>query len=189
MKRFVPPMTSVTTTVAAAGIATLAVAAVLVFPAPATYAQTQAQTQTQAEKTGAMTETQISQETAADEAHSFSEYQAVVEALQPYIESAKTGDGTQTRTAFYDHAHIVGSINGAFDNSDLDAFAAGVSSIGPSPDVKHHIAWIDISGPAAAAKVEFINWAGFRFTDFFVLYRHDGQWKISGKVYDSHANN
>lgn len=32
-----------------------------------------------------------------------------------------------------------------------------------------------ISGPAAAAKVEFINWFGFRFTDFFVLYKHDGQ--------------
>lgn len=183
MKRLVLPTTGVTTTVAAAAIATLAAAAMIVFPTPPTHAQTQT------EKTETMTTTETSKETAADEARSFSDYEAVVEALQPYIESAKTGDGKQTRTAFYDHAHIVGSINGAFDNSDLDAFAAGVSSIGPSPDVKHHIAWIDISGPAAAAKVEFINWAGFRFTDFFVLYKHDGQWKISGKVYDSHANN
>ncbi|WP_179953903.1 nuclear transport factor 2 family protein [Denitrobaculum tricleocarpae] len=187
MKRLVLPTTGVTTTVAAAAITTLAVAAMIVFPLTTAHSQTQTQAQT--EKTGTMTKTEISKETAADEARSFSDYQAVVEALQPYIESAKSGDGKQTRTAFFDHAHIVGSVNGAFSNSDLDSFAADLSSIGPSPDVKHHIAWIDISGPAAAAKVEFINWAGFRFTDFFVLYKHDGQWKISGKVYDSHANN
>lgn len=145
--------------------------------------------QTSTESTRPMTQTEITKVTQADESHSFSEYNAVVEALQPYIESAKTGDGNLTRTAFYDHAHIVGTVNGEFDNADLDAFAKSVSSIGPSPKVQHHIAWIDISGPAAAAKVEFINWAGFRFTDFFVLYKHDGEWKISGKVYDSHSNN
>lgn len=124
-----------------------------------------------------------------DEVKSFSEYEAVVAALQPYIKSAKTGSGKVIRTAFYDHAHIVGSINGTLYNSDLDSFEKAVNEGGPSPDVQHRIAWVDISGPAAAAKVEFINWGGFRFTDFFVLYKHEGQWKISGKVYDSHSQN
>ena len=128
-------------------------------------------------------------ETPADESHSFAEYEAVVKALAPYIESAKTGDGDHIRTAFYDHAHIVGSIQGTFANVDADGFRDDVNSGGSSPDVQHYIAWIDISGPAAAARVEFINWLGLRFTDFFVLYKHDGQWKISGKVYDSHSNN
>ncbi len=128
-------------------------------------------------------------ETIADEKHSFSEYQAIAEALEPYIQSAKTGNGKTTRAAFYDHAHIVGTINGEFYNADLDAFEKSVSAGGPAPNVQHHIAWIDISGPAAAAKVEFIDWGSFRFTDFFVLYKQDGKWKISGKVYDSHSNN
>lgn len=127
--------------------------------------------------------------TKKDEVESFNEYQAVFKALQPYIESAKTGNGKVIRSAFYEHAHIVGSIEGQFYNSDLNSFEKSVSDGGPAPDVTHHIAWIDISGPAAAAKVEFINWGGFRFTDFFVLYKHDGQWKISGKVYDSHSQN
>ena len=127
--------------------------------------------------------------TKKDEVNSFNEYDAVVEALQPYIKSAKTGNGKVIRTAFYEHAHIVGSVNGQFYNSDLNSFEKSVSEGGSSPDVKHRIAWIDISGPAAAAKVEFINWGGFRFTDFFVLYKHEGQWKISGKVYDSHSQN
>ena len=145
--------------------------------------------QTSHERTKTMTRSEITKETKADEGHSFDEYKAVVEALQPYIQNAKTGDGAKIRTAFYDHAHIVGSIGGELYNADLDAFGKSVSSGGPAPDVQHYIAWIDISGPAAAAKVEFSNWGGFRFTDFFVLYKHDGQWKISGKVYDSHSNN
>lgn len=133
--------------------------------------------------------TNLTQETSADEQHSFEEYKAVEAALQPYIASATTGDGKVIRTAFYDHAHIVGSIGGEFYNMDADVFSDVVGQGGPSEDVQHRIVWIDISGPAAAAKVEFLNWSGNRFTDFFVLYKHEGQWKISGKVYDSHANN
>jgi len=123
------------------------------------------------------------------EFETFSAYQEVIKALQPYIEGAKTGNGKLSRSAFYDHAHVVGAIGGQFENNTADEFGEAVSSLGESPNIKHHIAWIDISGPAAAAKVEFINWVGFRFTDFFVLYKKDGEWKISGKTYDSHSNN
>jgi len=127
--------------------------------------------------------------TLTEESKSFSEYQAVTKALEPYINAAKTGDGELSRSAFFDHAHIVGSIKGTYYNMDADTFKGAISEGGPSPEVRHHIAWIDVSGPAAAAKVEFIDWSGLRFTDFFVLYKHEGQWKISGKVYDSHSNN
>ncbi|MFK7970334.1 MAG: nuclear transport factor 2 family protein [Bacteroidia bacterium] len=120
---------------------------------------------------------------------SFTQYQEVVKALQPYIESAASGDGKLSRSAFYDHAHIVGSIDGGYANMDADQFGEAVSAGGSSSELQSHIAWIDISGPAAAAKVEFLNWGGLRFTDFFVLYKHDGEWKISGKVYDSHSRN
>lgn len=127
--------------------------------------------------------------TKTGEVQSFDEYNDVAQALQPYITAAKTGDGKLSRTAFFDHAHIVGSYQGKFKKPGADEFAKGISKGGPSPEVKHHIAWVDISGPAAAAKVEFINWRGNRFTDFFVLYKHEGKWKISGKVYNSHSNN
>lgn len=135
-----------------------------------------------------MSNTPAPKVTNPEEIASFAEYEAVAAALLPYIDAAKTGDGELSRSAFYDHANIVGSIGGEFSTPDADTFAAEVSEIGASPDVQSRIAWIDISGPAAAAKVEFINWAGLRFTDFFVLYKRDDQWKISGKVYDSHSN-
>lgn len=120
---------------------------------------------------------------------SFNEYKDVEKALLPYIESARTGDGKLSRSAFYDHAHIIGSIDGEFSNMTADQFGEIVGSGGPSENIQYHIAWIDISGPAAAAKVEFNDWLGLRFTDFFVLYKKDGAWKISGKVYDSHSRN
>jgi hypothetical protein len=120
---------------------------------------------------------------------SFNEYKEVEKALQPYIESAGTGDGKLSRSAFFDHAHIVGSIDGELYNMTADQFGEAVTSGGASPNIQSHIAWIDISGPSAAAKVEFIDWSGLRFTDFFVLYKKDGTWKISGKVYNSHSRN
>jgi hypothetical protein len=124
-----------------------------------------------------------------NENQSFNEIKEVAIALEPYIRSAKTGDGALTRTAFYDHAHIVGSIGGAYYNMTADDFGGAVSEGGPSENVQSYIAWIDVSGPAAAAKVEFLDWNGARFTDFFVLYKNEGEWKISGKVYDSHSQN
>jgi hypothetical protein len=124
-----------------------------------------------------------------DEKHSFNELKEVAKALEPYITAAKTGDGDLSRSAFFDHAHIVGSIGGTHYNMTADDFRGAVQEGGPSENIQSHIAWIDISGPAAAAKVEFIDWSGLRFTDFFVLYKKDEEWKISGKVYDSHSNN
>lgn len=135
------------------------------------------------------TQNNISPISAADETNSFAEYKAIEIALKPYIDAAKTGDGSLTRAAFYDHAHIVGSVDGTYYDMDADAFAGAVTSAGAAPDVQHHVAWINISGPAAAARVEFIHWGENRFTDFFVLYKKDGKWKISAKTYDSHSKN
>ncbi len=118
---------------------------------------------------------------------SFEEYEAVRQALQPYIAGAKSGDGASVRPVFLDHAHVLGSMGGSLSNMDADQFSEAVTQLGSSPAVRHQIAWIDISGSAAAAKVEFADWSGFRFTDFFVLFKHEGQWKISGKVFDSHS--
>lgn len=131
----------------------------------------------------------FAQEVVNQDKKSFDAYQEVVKALHPYIQSAKTGDGKLSRSAFYAHAHVVGSVDGTVYDLTADQFEGIVDEGGPSENVRHHIAWIDISGPAAAAKVEFYDWSGFRFTDFFVLYKKNGKWKISGKVYDSHSRN
>ena len=150
---------------------------------------TNAQTNNQEMQSATHTSKKEIMNTQNNDAHSFNEYKEVEKALHPYITSARTGDGALSRSAFYDHAHIVGSIDGGFINMTADEFGKAVGAGGPSENVQYHIAWIDVSGPAAAAKVEFIDWSGLRFTDFFVLYKKEGEWKISGKVYDSHSRN
>lgn len=117
----------------------------------------------------------------------FREYDAVKKTLHLYIDNAGPSNGAAMRPAFFDHARIVGSVEGHFYNLTADQFNEIISADGKSPGIEYHIAWIDVSGNAAAAKLEFLNWGGHRFTDFFVLYKHEGTWKISGKVYDSHS--
>lgn len=123
------------------------------------------------------------------EADKFTEYEGIKVAIGKYVENAKNGDGKAQRPLFYKYAYVVGSLNGECVEADVDAFAKIVSTGGSSPDLEHHIAWIDISGPAAAVKLEFVNWHGNRFTDFLVLYKDGNTWKVSGMVFDAHEDN
>lgn len=118
----------------------------------------------------------------------FENYQAIVSALDPYVQGAKAGDGELIRSAFFEHAKVTGWFGGMFSVMDLDTFQTVTNDGGPSPELEHHIAWVDISGPAAAVKLEFKNWLGNRFTDFLILNEQDGNWKISGKIYDDHSS-
>jgi hypothetical protein len=123
------------------------------------------------------------------EEQGFKAYQEVIKTLNTYIDGARNGDGKLSISNFYEHAHVVGSINGEISNVTPEKFKDAINSMGAAPNIQHTITWVDISGPAAAAKIDFFNWNGFRFTDFFVLYKQGDQWKISGKTYNSHSKN
>ena len=124
---------------------------------------------------------------ATNDIETFREYDAIKKTLYLYIDNAGPSNGAAMRPAFFDHARIAGEIEGSFYNMTADEVEGVISSDGESPDISYHIASIDVSGNAGAAKVEFLNWGGHHFTDFFVLYKHEGVWKISGKVYDAHS--
>lgn len=123
------------------------------------------------------------------ERQSYDESAAVEAALKPYVDGPYTGDGEAQRSVWMDHARIVGSLDGQFMALTVDEFIAAVNEQGPAPNVGHRIVAIDIAGNAATARIEFIDWHGLRFTDFFVLIKQDGTWKISSKVFDSHSRN
>lgn len=123
------------------------------------------------------------------EEQSFREYEAIATALQSYIDAAKTGNGSGFKEDWFDHTRVVGSLDGESVNLDTDAFAKLIDDAGGDPNVESRIAWINYEGNAAAARIEFLNWGGARYTDFFILYKKDGKWLVSGKVYDSHSRN
>lgn len=120
---------------------------------------------------------------------SFREYQAIEEAFKSYLGSAKTGDASELTSDWYEHAHVVGSVDGQAINITRDQAIESIGSMGTSPNVESKFVWIDVQGNAAAVRIDSINWAGFSFTDYFVLYKTDGKWKVSGKVFDAHERN
>lgn len=120
---------------------------------------------------------------------SFREYQAIENALRSYMESAKTGDASGYAEDWYEHTRVVGSLDGQFYNISRDETIAFAEQLGGSPEVESRIAWIDYQGNAAVVRLESLNWGGVRYTDFFILSKAEGKWKISGKVFDAHDRN
>ncbi len=120
---------------------------------------------------------------------SFREYEAIEQALKSYMESAKTGDASGYAEDWYEHTRVVGSLDGQFYNISRDETIAFAEQLGGSPEVESRIAWIDYQGNAAVVRLESINWGGVRYTDFFILSKAEGKWKVSGKVFDAHDRN
>lgn len=71
----------------------------------------------------------------------------------------------------------------------MQQFREMFGSMGASKDAEYEIAWIDISGPPAVAKVELFNWGGFRFSDYRSLFKHEDAQKVNAKVFDAHSQN
>lgn len=120
---------------------------------------------------------------------SFREYQAIEDALKSYMQSAKTGDASGYERDWYAHTRVVGSLDGQFYNITRDETIKFAEQLGGSEEVESRIAWIDYQGNAAVVRLESLNWGGVRYTDFFILSKAEGQWKVSGKVFDAHDRN
>ncbi len=121
--------------------------------------------------------------------HSFREYGAIETALKSYMESAKTGDASGYAKDWYEHTRVVGTLDGQFYNLTRDETMQFAEQLGGSEGVESRIAYIDYQGNAAVVRLESLNWGGVRYTDFFLLSKGEGTWKVSGKVFDAHDRN
>jgi hypothetical protein len=105
-------------------------------------------------------------------------------ALEHYLRGHATGDPAYMRQAFLPTAHVEGMRDGSFTSWTLDEYCALFSG-SPAADEstrQRHIDAIDVSGTAAYAKATLVHGA-VKFTDYFVLLKVDGVWKIANKVY------
>lgn len=105
-------------------------------------------------------------------------------AIETYFQGHATGDASHFRTCFLATAHIEGNRDGKFVSWNLDAYCAvfnGVPAAGEASRVRT-IDAIDVSGDAAMAKATLVH-GPVTFTDYFVLLRTGGAWKIANKVY------
>ena len=117
---------------------------------------------------------------------SLSDYDAITNTVQTYIDGGKSGRGADMKPAFHADATIFGYVG-------ADLFAGPIQQLfdwndqnGPATELQSRIASIDIFESVAAVRLELDNWTGHRFTDLFNLLKVDGEWKIMNKVFHLH---
>jgi hypothetical protein len=110
----------------------------------------------------------------------------IEKAIGKYVDAARTGDPDLMRDAFLTGATVRGSYGGKPADWTLQEFCDLIAKGGPAPDLEARIAVVEVSGTAAMARLEAVNWRGTRYTDFFLLLRRDGEWRIASKVFFAH---
>ena len=113
-----------------------------------------------------------------------SEDAAVRKPLEAYLQGHATGDASHMRSAFLPTAHIEGIRDGKFLSWTADEYIAGFKAQPPADEArrKRWIDSVDVSGNAAMARVT-LDYPSGTFTDYFVLLKVDGEWKIANKVW------
>lgn len=104
--------------------------------------------------------------------------------LESYLKGHATGDGAYMRKAFLPTAHIEGIRDGKFVSWTVGEYAAGFKGTPAADEAqrKRSIDEVDVSGNAAMARVT-LDYPTGTFTDYFVLLKVDGEWKIANKVW------
>ena len=112
------------------------------------------------------------------------EQQGVRAAIGHYFEGHATGDPAHFRVAFLPTAHIEGNRQGKFTSWTLEEYCGNFNGK-PAPDEaarKRTIDLVDVSGDSAIARAT-LDHGAIVFTDYFVLLKVEGTWKIANKVY------
>jgi hypothetical protein len=104
--------------------------------------------------------------------------------IEVYFQGHARADSASMRAAFLPTAHIEWIRNGAFLSWTTEQYA-GLFRGSPAADEatrQRTIEVVDITGTAAMAKATLLH-GTTTFTDYFVLLKVDGDWKIANKVY------
>ena len=115
-----------------------------------------------------------------------SEYEAITETVQPYIDGVKAGRGPDMQPAFHQDATIFGYAEGDLFAGPIQMLFDYVDDDDPATGLQARIVSIDIVDTIAAVRLELENWNGHRYTDLFTLLKVDGEWKIMNKVFHQH---
>ena len=115
-----------------------------------------------------------------------SEEPGVRAAIDQYFKGHATGNGDEMRKAFLPTAHIEGNRDGKFVSWTVDEYCSRFNGKPANDEAsrKRTIDSVDVSGTAAMAEATLVHGAT-TFTDYFVLLKVNGEWKIANKVYSS----
>jgi len=113
-----------------------------------------------------------------------SEMDAVRVPLENYLKGHATGDGEYFKKAFHTEGNLIFIRDGKYTTRSFAEYIAGATGKPAADEAQRtrSIDSLDVSGNAAMARVT-LDYPGGTFTDYFVLLKVDGEWKIANKVW------
>ena len=109
---------------------------------------------------------------------------AIRDVVGVYFRGHATANADTMRAAFLPTAHIEGLRNGTVTSWTVDQYVAGFQGR-PATDEASRTRVIDVVDlkPTAAMVKATLKHGATTFTDYFVLLKVDGNWRIANKVY------
>jgi hypothetical protein len=121
---------------------------------------------------------------------STSDYNAVIEALRPYVEGLRAGRSTKVQEAFLKDATMYGFTKGELVvHGPISNLYDFVDSGGEAPNLIAHLDVLAITPTIAVVRVDMENDAvGGNYTDFHTLLKQNGKWNVISKVYHQYED-
>jgi hypothetical protein len=106
--------------------------------------------------------------------------------INQYFGGHATADPAEMRKAFLPTAHIEGNRDGKFVSWTAEDYSSRFQGKPAADEAsrKRTIDRVEVSGTAAMASATLVH-GTTTFTDYFVLLKVNGEWKIANKVYSS----
>ncbi len=120
------------------------------------------------------------------------DYDAIVNTMQKYIEGSKHGKSELMRPAFHPDATFFGYAGEQLAIGTPFLFD-WIDKNGPSPGIEPRLVSVDILESIAVVRLEVAGWSGalagpgVRMSDLFTLLKMPSGWKIIQKAFHWHA--
>ena len=120
------------------------------------------------------------------------EHDAILKALQFYIDGCKQGNSGLMRTAFHPQASFFGYV-GPQLAVGAEFLFDWIDRNGPAPDIESRVVSVDIAESIAVVRLEVANWSGklagsgVRMSDLFTFLRMPEGWRIIQKAFHWHS--
>jgi len=107
--------------------------------------------------------------------------QAILKAIDLYVEAGRKGDGNIAKPAFASTATMSWSENGVLKSVPIQALFDGFSSADPM-EASYTLKTLDTEGDAAIVRIES-QFGADKYADMFTLVKDGNDWKIISKIY------
>ena len=109
------------------------------------------------------------------------DYQQIERTVSYYLDGGTNNDFETLKKAFHENATMKYITDDYKEVNALEFFQKAIKP-GPKQNRKTRIAYINIAGHAANAKLE-IDYPTFTFIDYMNLLKINGEWKVVSKIF------